>query len=234
MKKSSLLFIIFLLSLGNAFGQFTKSKNLPNYDSKLIHWGFTFGVNKLDFIVVKTQSFYNAPSEDNLYGIAHQWMPGAHLGPIFELRLSRYFTFRTLITLTFQQRSLVYYFNQGTAPLKINIPSTFVQSPLLIKFHGHRYGNTRPYVIAGAAPTLDISSFKKPQTNTPHVFLSSFDTYIESGMGIDWYLQYFKFSTEIKFGRGLFNVLEPDNTVYTKYLQGLTSYYFMFSLHFEG
>jgi hypothetical protein len=232
--KKTVVFLLFIFSLSNVFGQFTKSKNLPNYDNRLIHWGFTFGINKLDFIVIKSQNFYNAPSDDNLYGIAHKWLPGGHLGPIFEIRLLKFLTFRTLITLNFQQRSLIYYFNQGSAPLQIDIPSTFVQMPLLFKYHGARYGNMRPYIIAGAAPTFDISALKRPQTNVPRVYLSAFDTYGETGLGIDWFLQYFKLSTEIKFGRGLMNVLEPDNSVYTKYLQGLYSYYFMFSLHFEG
>ena len=234
MKKLTIVFLsIFMLS--STYAQFfNKSKNLPNYDNRLIHWGFTFGINKLDFIVVKTQNFYQAPEQDNLYGIAHKWLPGGHLGPIFELRLNKNFTFRTLITLNFQQRALVYYFNQGSAPLQINIPSTFIQMPLLIKYHGVRAGNMRPYIIAGVAPTFDISALKRPQTNVPRVYLSAFDTYGETGLGIDWFLQYFKLSTEIKFGRGLMNVLEPDNSVYTKYLQSLYSYYFMFSLHFEG
>ncbi len=233
MRKIIILSLLFF-TIADSYGQLGKSKNLPNYDHKLIHWGFTFGINKLDFIVVKTANFYQAPEQDNLYGIVHKWLPGGHLGPIFEIRVARTLTFRTLITLNFQQRSLIYYFDKGNAPLEINIPSTFIQMPLLFKFHGFRATNARPYIIAGAAPTFDISALKKPKTSIPRVFLSPFDVYGEAGLGIDWYLQYFKLSTEIKFGRGMLNVLEPDSTIYTKYLQALYSYYFMFSLHFEG
>jgi len=233
MKK--ILIVLFITTIAfNSFAQLDKVKNLPNYDNKLIHWGFTFGINKLDFLVLKSINFYNAPLEDNLYGITHKWMPGVNLGPIFELKFNKFFDFRTLLTLNFQQRSLIYYFDQGNAALKIDIPSTFIQMPLLVKFHGVRIDNTRPYIIFGGAPTFDISALKRPITNTPKVYLNPLDIYAETGIGIDWFLPYFKLATELKFGRGFNNVLERDNTVYTKYIDKLQSYYFMFSLHFEG
>ncbi len=230
-------YIILLLSLlasNFMMAQFAKPQNLPGYDNKIVHWGFTFGIDKFDFFMEKSTSFAFADTANNLYGIVHKWMPGGHLGPIVELRLDRYFKLRFLVTLTFQQRDLLYYFNHGKDVLDIAIPSTFIQTPVLLKFNGARRGNVRPYVIAGMAPTFDIASKKHLSPDRPHVYLNRFDMCAEVGTGISWFLPYFKLATELKFGRGFFNVLQPDGTLYTKYINALYSYYVMFSFHFEG
>ncbi len=233
MKRTVLLFVILFWTI-SSFAQFQRVKNLPNYDNKRVHWGFSFGMDKMDFILLKTGDFNFAPN-DNLYGIVHRWQFGGHLGPILEINLGRYWKFRTLVTLTFQQRNLVYYFDHGESIVTIPVASTMIQSPFLIKYHGARSNNIRPYIIFGAAPTYDISARKRPETDEPRVFLRTTDLVIEGGTGLDWFLPYFKLSTELKFGRGLFNVLAPDqNTIYTKYIDALYTTYFMFSLHFEG
>ncbi len=233
MKKLFVISIA-LVAYISVLAQFKKPLNLPNYDNRIIHWGFTFGVNKLDFIMVKEASFAQAPAQDNLYGIVHKWQPGAHLGPVLEIRLTRYWKLRTLVNLTFQQRNMVYYFDHGEQIVTIPVASTFLQAPVLLKYNGARATNVRPYIIFGAAPTYDISALKRPNDNKPHVYLNTLDLIPEVGTGLEWFLPFFKLSTEIKFGRGLFNVLSPDNSVYTKYIQSLYTTYFMFSLHFEG
>ncbi len=233
MKKTALVIILSLISF-SIYAQFQRPKNLPNYDTKTVHWGFTFGIDKFDFIMIKTAQFNFADTADNLYGIVHKWQPGGHLGPIVEVRMTKHLKLRSLVTLTFQQRNLVYYFDQGQDVVTIPIASTLIQTPLLIKYDGARSVNMRPYVIAGVAPTYDISATKRVVTDAPKVYLKTMDVNAEMGAGIEWFLQYFKLSTELKFGRGFFNVLERDNTIYTKYIDALYSYYFMFSLHFEG
>ncbi len=233
MKKSFLITLLVIFST-SIFAQFNRTINLPNYDFKRVHWGFSFGIDKMDFIMFKTTNFTNAPSQDSLYGIVHHWNPGAHLGPIVEFNISHYWKLRILVNLMFQQRDLVYYFDHGENVVTIPVASTFIQTPVLIKYNGSRNFNIRPYIIFGGAPTYDISALKHPKDDNPHVFLRPMDVIGEFGSGIEWFLPYFKLSTELKFGRGVFNVLSPDNSVYTKYLQGLYTTYFMFTLHFEG
>ena len=56
----------------------------------------------------------------------------------------------------------------------------------------------------------------------------------EIGVGVDFYLAYFKFSTEIKMGVGLKNMAVPDNTEFTGAMKYIKSKIFMISFHFEG
>ncbi len=230
MKKIAVVILTFLLA-GSIYAQQGVTRNLPDYDSRMVHWGFSFGVNKLDFMLFKTADF---ATQDTLTGIVHGWMPSGHLGPAVSIQMARHVDFRFLINLTFQQRTLNYYFANGDYQ-KVDINSTLLQTPILFKYKGNRYGNIRPYVIGGAAPTFDLSARKRIITDQPHVYLTPEDVYLEVGTGFDFFLQYFKLSTELKFGYGLFDVTVHDpNYLYTRYIDQLHSYYLMLTFHFEG
>ena len=72
--------------------------------------------------------------------------------------------------------------------------------------------------------------------------INPFNIYGEIGMGIDFYLTYFKFATEIKYSFGLSNILVrsdrhgqlPEEFArYTNYINKLTSHIVIISFHFE-
>ena len=56
---------------------------------------------------------------------------------------------------------------------------------------------------------------------------------IEGGFGIDFYLEYFKFSPQIKISHGILNLLSKDNTVYTQSIKHLRTNGWMLSFTFE-
>jgi hypothetical protein len=111
--------------------------------------------------------------------------------------------------LKFNERS---NFTQNSDTLR-SIKSTFIHLPLLLKFSSKKINNFRPYLIGGISTSFNLSSNENsPEDNKNNVFrLKSNTLYYELGFGIDFYLQYFKFSPSI---RGLFSVkneLVPDN-----------------------
>ena len=55
----------------------------------------------------------------------------------------------------------------------------------------------------------------------------------EIGFGIDFYLEYFKFSPQIKLSHGILNVLNKENTIYTKSFNQLRTNGWMLSFTFE-
>ena len=59
------------------------------------------------------------------------------------------------------------------------------------------------------------------------------DVYWEIGVGIDFYLQYFKLSVELKKSYGLRNVLVQDNTLYSTPIERLNSQMTIISFHFQ-
>jgi hypothetical protein len=113
--------------------------------------------------------------------------------------------------LKFNERSK---FNQYSDTLR-TIKSTYIHLPLLLKFSSKRIDNFRPYLIGGISASFNLSSNQNsPEDNKNNVFRLKTNTlYYELGFGIDFYLQYFKFSPSI---RGLFslkNELVPDNDI---------------------
>jgi hypothetical protein len=70
-----------------------------------------------------------------------------------------------------------------------------------------------------------------------YIKLKPLDFYYEIGVGIDFYLAYFKFSTEIKYSVGTLNVVSSDASEdfpqYANAIEKLNSRMFMISFHFE-
>ena len=221
----------------NSFGQLSKvSKNNPSYDRKAVHFGFTIGFNKLDFVMRKSGYFLS--NQDSIFSIENSAGYGFHLGPVTNFRLGRYFDARCLLNLTFNYRMLHYAMNDfnslpSSTITDMKIESIFIEVPLLIKYKAKRINNYRPYIIAGVNPKLDLSARKEIKDEDYRVRLRNYDLYYEVGLGIDYYLPFFKFSTELKFSFGLNNLIVPDGKSYSKSIDKLTSKLLVVSFHFE-
>ena len=235
--KKIVLAVIFLGILQTLAAQERKVKNLPIYDRKPVHFGFTLGLNTMDFLIYPNASFESSPV---VYSVENQKLPGFNLGPMANFRLGRYFDFRTLIVLSFGQRNLQYRVSEDSSFSgqlsfeEMQIESTFLEFPLLLKYKARRLNNLRPYVIAGMNPKIDLAARKEiKDEDRPQIRLQNYDIYYEAGLGIDFYLPYFKLSAEIKYSQGLLNVMVPDETPYTQTLDKISSRMLMLSFHFE-
>lgn len=231
--------VVLLMGLATMLNaQERKVKNLTGYDRKPVHFGFTLGLNTMDFLIYPNNRLNASPL---IYSVENQKMPGFNLGPIANFRLGRYFDFRTLIVLSFGQRNLQYRISEdaaGSGSLlaieEMQIESTFLELPMLIKYKASRLNNFRPYLIAGGNPKIDLAARKEiKDEDMPQIRLQNYDIYYEVGIGADFYLPYFKFSAEIKYSQGLLNVMKPDETPYTKILDKIHSRMIMLSFHFE-
>lgn len=218
------------------FAQKQQIKNLPNYDRKKLHFGFTVGINSMDFIIKKSADFIN---DETIYAIENNPQVGFHIGPVSNLRLGEHFDLRLLINLSFGQRDLTYWTVKDTTattltPHTMKIASTFIEFPLLLKYKAVRVNNFSPYIIGGLNPRLDMAARKKiKEEEMPKIRLENKDIYYELGFGIDFYLTYFKLSAELKYSVGILDVLARDGTPYTSSIDKMNSRMMMFSLHFE-
>lgn len=209
MKKKISLFLILIICL-KCFGQKrgNKIENLQNFDKQKIHFGYFIGLNQYNFkIDYKKNPNYTTQVEEEL---------GLNIGLIGDIRLGEYLNLRfepglhtNKSALKFNERS---NFTQNSDTLR-SIKSTHIHLPLLLKFSSKKINNFRPYLIGGISTSFNLSSNENsPEDNKNNVFrLKSNTLYYELGFGIDFYLQYFKFSPSI---RGLFSVkneLVPDN-----------------------
>lgn len=223
-----------LISSFSSFGQrHKKPQNLPRYDFKKIHFGFTLGINSLNFNINKNKKFLD---NDTLLSTLSQDQKGFNLGIVSNLRLGRYTDLRFIPTLVFGERILNYQFNE-TSNLNLNdkrIESTLIDFPISLKYKSERYNNFRTYVMCGIKYSLDIASQSEIDDEGQElVKLNNHDLMLEGGFGIDFYLQYFKFSPQIKISHGIINILSKDNTLYTQTLNNLKTSSWMLSFTFE-
>ena len=208
MKIFSLFLSLFFLSV-SIYSQKnnTKISNLQNFDQKKLHFGYYVGVNnynyKLDYIL--------NPEKKTL--ISDQ--TGINVGLIGDLKLRKNLNLRFEPGLYTNKSDIVFYdrknFTKNSDTLR-SIKSTYVHLPLLIKYSAKRYNNLKPYVLAGLSTSFNLSSNQNsPEDNNNDVFRLKTNTfYYELGFGIDFYLQYFKFSPSIRGVFSLKNELVPD------------------------
>jgi len=208
-----------------------KPKNLPRYDHQKIHFGFTLGVNALNFNIKKNNNTLN---NDSLLTLYTQDQKGFNLGIVSNLRLGKYTDLRFIPALVFGERLLKYNFRNSDDSKTKRIESTLIDFPIYIKYKSERYNNFRTYIISGIKYSLDIASQDKIDDNGEEIVkLKKNDLMGEIGFGIDFYLEYFKFSTQIKLSHGILNLLAQDQSVYTQSINKLTTSGWIFSVTFE-
>lgn len=253
MKK---IFISILLAVWcfSSFAQKQRVNYLTTFDDKLIHFGFTIGVNTLDFNIAnynpigENPDFIPYPLDRITKGSIIRsdvatLIPGFTVGIISSLRLSKDFNLRFQPGLSFGERQITFNvpvkdINEYT-PGDEGIPyysvkSTFLDFPLLIKYKARRINNDRPYVIFGSAYRQDISRTAQEDL----IKLKSGGFYAEAGGGWDHYFPFFRFSVEAKFSFGLNNQLgdlpaPTQRQYYSQSIKSLHSKIFTLSFHFE-
>lgn len=209
--------------------------NDRDYDfEKRLRFGFSLGVNFMDF-----QISSNPMQEDSLFVDNSRIYPGFNVNVITDFRIVPTLHLRFLPGLAFGQRNLNFYNSEGEEVTSaMSIESSFIEMPLMLKYAAVRKWNTRPYLIAGANFRIDMAAYKKLNIEEGvYIRLIKGDFYYEFGFGMDFFLTYFKLSTEIKFSSGFRNAMgyyDPDQgTSYAEAIGRLRSQLVTFSFHFE-
>lgn len=235
---------------------------MPNYDQEsLFHFGFILGVNQT-FVTIRpvqdlrTRVFDSTylpdilplPDSARVLSVNSTSIPGFVVSIVANMQMGRHFELQFIPSLAFGDRSIdyeieTYRFRPGAKdPVKRftaikKIPSTYVSFPLEVKYKSKRYNNFRPYLLAGAQVSLDLASQAKKREqrnrNEKIVKLNQNDIYIETGVGFDFYNEWFKFGLELKMMYGLLDVLKRENNIYTNSIDRLTSKIFQVSFTFE-
>ena len=231
MKKIYKVAIILLLSQ-NLFAQrYNVPLNLPNYDNKPIHFGFLIGLNTLDFKLTPVSNV-----EDELFVIQSQNQKGFNLGVVSNMRLGNNLDFRFIPTLSLAERRIFYTLNDNTVLTDENkkIESTFIEFPLSIKYKSSRYNNGRAYIMTGLKYSLDLASQRNIDDEGLEIVKIKKDDFLyEIGLGLDFYLSYFKFSPELKANFGLTNLVVNDGSIYSRSIKGMKTRGFSISFTFE-
>lgn len=216
---SSLLMLV-LLSLP------IKAQNNPYVDDKLIHFGFSLGVDFLSYNVTEADAEtqikrhqknckledINNCSYDTIYHLRASnpgW--GIAVGFITDLRLTRHLNLRFCPTLHFDDVTLNYLGlseqnKQDSIRTRANIKSLPLSIPLYLKWSAEREINYRPYVIAGGGISYNMMRDKEKV-----ILPKPFDYFLEVGFGCDFYFRWFKLCPELRYRIGFNNVVTPTS-----------------------
>ena len=157
---------------------------------------------------------------------------GINIGIVANKRLVDYLDLRFVPTLSFGERKLRYeILEKDTTHQRYlkTIESTFIDFPLTLKYKSKRLPgagkNSRVYVLGGMRYSIDLASQKNKKSNNSDVVikLKPMDLMFTTGVGFDFYFQWFKFGIELQMSFGMVNVLYQENNQFTSSIDKLTS-----------
>ena len=198
MKNILVLLIVFCAVGTTSNAQFNEKPvmNLENEDEPLLNWGYFLGFNQYDF---------KFEYKDDLPDILGAKSYGFNVGLIGELRLNKFLDLRFEPGLHYNQRNLGFPGFDNERDAIREVKSTYINFPLLLKVSTKRLGNWKPFLVGGASTSLNLGSNEQSlDDNSSGTFRMKKTTYYyEMGFGIDFYLEYFKFTPSI---RGVFAI----------------------------
>jgi hypothetical protein len=211
-----------LLAGSVAHGQLFKwaYQNNPNYDNRLISYGFMIGLHTSAYQVQYADQFVTAKF-DTVHSVMAEFSPGFSLGFLVNYRAHEFLDLRIMPKAGFYTHKLRYTYTDATTALQF-VESTLVELPFLVKYKSMRRGNVRMYMIGGVTPGIELSGKNELRTSSS-IDIRRSNVQLEGGIGFDFYFPLFKFSQEIRFARGIMNVLGDDPSVYRDPLKRLNT-----------
>lgn len=223
---------LIVLAFAISFNSIAQTQNLPRFEWRRMHFGFTLGTTIPNFKYEFSENFY---TNDSIAKVSIGKFPGITLGAISDLHFGEFFDLRVIPSLVLAERRVTYDFYSGYKTTK-NIESIFVELPVHVKYKSVRHTNIRFYVIGGGKISYDFGSNYKAHRdpNNPILSIDPVSYAYEFGCGLDMYFEWFKFSPEIKLSKGINNILTPYDDVYSNIFDKFNSNFIFISFHFEG
>jgi len=216
-RTKVIILTLLMISCFACYGQKTRwvKKNNPNYDDRKLSYGFMIGLHSSIYQIKYSDKYLNLNS---LHSVTPQWSGGFSLGFLVNYKLADFFDLRLTPKVGFYENRLQYRYVD--APTKeLLIETTMVEFPLLLKYKSERRGNIRMYMIGGVNPSLEASGRKNLEEGDQTLELIDSNISLEAGFGFDLYYPLFKFSPELRFSRGIVNILNNTTNTYGEPLQ---------------
>lgn len=194
------------------------NKNNPNYDDRKLTYGFLIGLHSTAYQIKYADRFVTQDF-DTVYSIEPGWSPGFSLGFIVNYRITDLLDFRLTPKVAFYEHTLRYLYTDETTTEQKLVETTMVELPFLLKYKSERRGNIRMYMVGGVKPGLEASGKKDRENSSTNLGVTGMNLSLEAGFGFDLYYPLFKFSPEIRFSRGIVNILENTTNKYGQPLE---------------
>ena len=221
-----------MLSTGLSYGQHYKwaRRNNPEFDKRRISYGFMIGVHTSAYQVKYSDQFVTQ-SFDTVQSVQASFSAGFSLGFLVNFRLNDVLDLRVMPKAGFYNHKLTYYYTNNTTKTQL-VETTMVEFPVLLKYKSMRRGNVRMYMVGGFTPGIEASGKNDIQSTTANLDIKAFNMTLDAGLGFDFYFPLFKFSQEIRFQKGITNMLGSDPSPFSAPLSHLNtntiSVYFIF------
>lgn len=229
MKQYFLLLIGIVFLNQSIWAQFNEKPvlNKENEDKAFLNWGYFLGFNQYDFKFDYKNDLGKDPvTGKDLTNIYVLTSTGFNVGLIGEMRINEFLDARFEPGLLYNSRTLGFPgFSEERDAIR-EVKSTYINFPVLLKVNTRRLGNWKPFLIGGASASLNLGSNEDSlDDNSGGTFRMTKWVYnYELGFGIDFYLEYFKFSPSIRGVFAISDELVPDedpNSRWTGNLNGV-------------
>ena len=235
--------------------------NLTHFDDRPLHFGFYLGLNTMDYRLTNYNNVFENPVfngndqlkadalklhdyKDQFAAEVYTILPGFTVGGVVNYRINRDIDLRFTPGMSLGSRSFKYYIKIDPDLVSqssgidentyLTTPSAYVDIPFGIRYKGFRHHNVRPYIYLGAAFRQDLEN-KRITESVVH--LKKNGGYAELGLGLDSYLEYFRFTAEFRFSYGLNNLIRHDTEIPIPYygfiFKELNSNIFSLIFYFE-
>ncbi len=212
MKKRLLYILLPLLLLCRT----TTAQNNPYVDDRLVHLGFSVGMNFMSFGVTPELNTDNVVYNARVSSL----MPGFCVNFITDLRLSRHLSLRFTPGLEFASVTVRYKDQNGnelgtyseankTYNPKTNMLLIPINFPIYLKWAAEREVNYRPYLIGGGGISCNI--FHPKNEATYLIPFKTLDYFVEFGFGCDFYFKWFKCCPELTYRVGFANQFDESS-----------------------
>ena len=210
-------------------------QNKPFIDERPWHYGFHIGLHDQSLKLI------NNGFVDPATGA--QWMAendrqnfGFSVGILGDWRITRQLALRVSPGLHFGSKHIGFRNQADGTKRSQDLKTTYVAVPIDLKIAAPRFNNYRPYLVGGFSAMYDMTNAKGEMLRT-----KALQTFVQIGMGCDFYLPFFKLNPELKFYFGLGDVLlhqraeltNPAQQVFTQSISNANSGMVVLTFYFE-
>lgn len=233
-RRYILLMATFALTLAT-MAQERVVQNKPFIDERPWHYGFHIGLHDQSLKLI------NNGFVDPTTGA--QWMAendrqnfGFSVGILGDWRITRQLALRVSPGLHFGSKHIGFRNQVDGTKRSQDLKTTYVAVPIDLKIAAPRFNNYRPYLVGGFSAMYDMTNAKGEMLRT-----KALQTFVQIGMGCDFYLPFFKLNPELKFYFGLGDVLlhqraeltNPEQQIFTQSLSNANSGMVVLTFYFE-
>tara|TARA_R110002073_G_scaffold279026_1_gene443173 strand:- start:462586 stop:463326 length:741 start_codon:yes stop_codon:yes gene_type:complete len=222
MKKVIILSLGLVLLVSNKLYSQQKDRiiHLENFDKRKLHFGYYLGLNQKGYSIKYNDKNLLVNDLNTDYIVVEESI-GFNIGLVVDYKLHDNINLRFEPGLSSNTKKVIFDSSVvgengiNGAGNERDVPATYLRLPLLLKFSTNRLDNMRAYLIGGVSYDYNFSSNQNNvDDNTQGQFRMKTSNFMyEVGVGVDIYLQWFKFSPSV---RGIFainNELVPDDTI---------------------